>query len=52
MIRVFRNIQKLAAENKVSAFLCYAIGEILLVNYATFLQKNTLPARTHKHEFN
>jgi hypothetical protein len=32
MIRFFRNIrQKLAAENKVMAYLRYAIGEILLV---------------------
>lgn len=32
MIRIFRNIrQKLAAENKVMAYLRYAIGEILLV---------------------
>ena len=32
MLRIFRNIrQKLAAENKVMAYLRYAIGEILLV---------------------
>ena len=32
MLRFFRNIrQKLAAENKVMAYLRYAIGEILLV---------------------
>ena len=32
MIRFFRNIrQKLAAQNKVAAYLRYAIGEILLV---------------------
>ncbi len=32
MVKIFRNIrQKLAAENKVSAYLRYAIGEILLV---------------------
>ena len=32
MIRLFRNIrQKLAAENKVMAYLRYAVGEILLV---------------------
>ena len=32
MIRFFRNIrQKLAAENKVMAYLRYAIGEIILV---------------------
>jgi hypothetical protein len=32
MIRIFRNIrQKLAAENKVMAYLRYAVGEILLV---------------------
>jgi Family of unknown function (DUF6090) len=32
MTKVFRNIrQKLAAENKVMAYLRYAIGEIVLV---------------------
>jgi hypothetical protein len=32
MIRFFRNIrQKLAAENKVMAYMRYAIGEIMLV---------------------
>ena len=32
MMRFFRNIrQKLASENKVMAYLRYAIGEILLV---------------------
>ena len=32
MLRFFRNIrQKLAAENKVMAYLRYAIGEIILV---------------------
>ena len=32
MVKIFRNIrQKLAAENKVMAYLRYAIGEILLV---------------------
>ena len=32
MVKIFRNIrQKLASENKVMAYLHYAIGEILLV---------------------
>ena len=32
MLRFFRNIRKeLAAENKVTAYLRYAIGEIILV---------------------
>ena len=32
MMKIFRNIrQKLAAENKVMAYLRYAIGEIVLV---------------------
>ena len=32
MVKIFRNIrQKLAAENKVMAYLRYAVGEIILV---------------------
>ena len=36
-MKIFRNIrQKLAAENKVMAYIRYAIGEIILVALISF----------------
>ena len=53
MIRIFRNIrQKLASENKVMAYLRYALGEILLVMIGILLALQVNNWNTKRLEVN